>query len=233
MPYRKSSARCDCEKAIKHFISQSKTASLKKNKIPYDIMQCVFKSAFFQSSAALEDYIKAIFEDWLTMLHKNNCNLNLLPSELINMAIINKNINAYKSFIVNGDEYSLMKKVMRNSQSKLLHDNSTKIKKVIHQSEYIADKKYPSEDNLLKAFRRFGINHIFNEVNRVGKRDFKFILKSFSDTRTSIAHEVVNINLTYQDVNVNLRNIIDFVQFIDKVLHKHVTKNSGSMYWPS
>ena len=156
-----------------------------------------------------------------------------MPYELINLGVARKNLATYKNYILDGNEKKLIDDIKKNTSVPLFYNDSTLVRQIIHQSEFVGDKKYPSEKNLTTVFKRFGINEIFNEINRRGHKDYKILLKSFSDKRTSIAHEITSTDLTLSDVITNLNNINQLVDKLDRVLHKHVCKYSGTDCWTS
>ncbi|WP_257297046.1 HEPN domain-containing protein [Endozoicomonas sp. YOMI1] len=231
MAYTKSVARQEFEQTISMFNCQIKFASLKKNAIPHDIQQCVYRNAIFQSSAAVEEFVKSILEDWVHLLHVHNKTVSSIPRELMVWAVAKCQKATFQNFIASGDENKLIKQLSDNCKLFSIFEVDAYIKDIIGLSEHISDRKYPSEKNIIVLFKRFGINDLFKSIQIEGKKDYKRILKSFSDVRTEIAHEHPAPDLTSLDVKEQLTEICDFIAKIDMVMYSHVVAISGRVCW--
>ncbi|EFN4401461.1 hypothetical protein FQI67_21055 [Escherichia coli] len=64
-----------------------------------------------------------------------------------------------------------------------------------------------------------------------GKKDYEFMLQSFSDSRTELAHSYSSINLSKDTVIDKLNNVKEIVRIMDRILYSHVCDKSGSEYW--
>lgn len=231
MPYTKSYARKEFDEAVNDFYTQARFVSLKKNSIPNDIQQCVFRNAIFQSSAALEEFIRSVLEDWIRSLSLNNKVLSDIPDELRFWSIGKCQKNIFTEYSAKNNEADLVKKLMSSAKLSSLFDPSTKVSDVIHHAEHVSDKKYPSIKNLNILFKRFGIADFFSSVNVKGKKNYKSILQSFSDIRTSIAHQYPTPVLLFADISQQIKSICNFVATIDKVMYQHVVQHSGHVCW--
>lgn len=231
MSYKKSSARKDFDEVIKFLLKQSRFSSVKNNNVPHDIQQCVYKTAIFQASAVLEEYVKTLLEDWIYSLKKEDRTIQQTPNELVCLARINRQINSYKKYIADGDEWKIIKTLKNDSVVGSYYAQDTKASEVLKSTAVIGELKYPSEKNLMKLFRRFGVENIFNAVAEKGKKDYKRLLRSFSDIRTEIAHTHPSKELTFSDIEKNLNKLSDFVVMIDRVMCSHIVKISGSECW--
>jgi hypothetical protein len=100
----------------------------------------------------------------------------------------------------------------------------------INPKSVLATNKYPSIKNLKILYIRIGISDIFNEVAKRGQKDYKSQLESFLSIREAIAHQEAPV-MTFQDVERNLNNLIDFINKIDRVVYSHIAKVSGEVYW--
>jgi hypothetical protein len=90
--------------------------------------------------------------------------------------------------------------------------------------------KNPSPKNLKILFNRLGLKNIFNVINKLGKKDYELVLRSFLDIRETIAHQQ-SISLTIEDTKRNFSNIKDLIDKIDRASFSHVCKESGINYW--
>lgn len=231
MSYEKSIARQDFEDTVKTFHSLSKDVSLKKRGISHEIQQCVYRNAIFQTSAALEEFIKSILEDWIHLLHKHKKKSSCAPKELIFWAVGKDQKSAFQQFVLTGDEGKFIAQLSGIKRLPTFFDEATEIKDIINIYEHIRDRKYPSKKNIIALFRRFGVNNLFKEVQIKGKKDYIKILESFSDVRTEIAHQHPTPDLTFNDIKQQLHSICDFVAKIDRVLYSHIIKTSGQDCW--
>lgn len=231
MPYVKSISRKEFDKTVDDFLLQIKTASLRKNRIPSDIIQCVFRNSIFQSSAALEEYIRSVLEDWIHLMHIRNKSLANVPKELIMLAAGNMQKQAFQNYLLTNDESKFITALSSLNDFEKFFVNSGPVKDVIHQTAHIRDRKYPSKKNISTLFKRFGINDIFKAIQIKGRKDYLSILESFSDIRTEIAHQHPTPNLSLPDLQKVLCDIKLFVAIIDKVLYKHVVRTSGQDCW--
>ncbi|TCL03687.1 HEPN domain-containing protein [Sodalis ligni] len=231
MGYTKSAARKDFEAHLAIYEEQVRYVSLKVNLIRDDICQCVYKNAIFQTSAAFEEYIKSILEDWIDMLLRRDATLDKLPKELLLFATGRLQKNAFSGLLLNGDEKQFINKISGIRNLKYFFTETSQIKGLVKSHEFVRDRKYPSEKNIKALFYRFGLDNIFDEINHRGKRDFKKVLESFSDSRTAIAHDHVTISLNLQEVKLKLQAVRDIIVVLDKVLYKHVCSISGPEFW--
>lgn len=222
--YCRSRARDDLELVLKDLQQQSVQVS--KLEVPVAISQSVYRAAIFQTSAALEDYLRNVFEDWLFSIKTHNKLVTDLPDSLRSYVSILKVEPMFRNYFIGNEEWKLItngKVQLIGSETKIEHLNA---------STLIHDRKYPSQKNIQGLFRRFGIDDIFVEANKKGQKDFKLVLKSFSDMRTEIAHKIsTNLSLTFTDVEEKLDSITEFVSVLDRILYSHVARSCGHECW--
>ncbi|MGI2933659.1 HEPN domain-containing protein [Vibrio fluvialis] len=206
-------------------------ASLKKSNIPHDIQQCVYRNAIFQTSSALEEYVKSVLEDWIHKLHTNSKTIRHVPDSLILWAAGKKQQSSFQHFVAFGDESKFISSLSEVPGLYDIFDKNSLVKNVIHQSGMVRDRKYPSKKNLVALFKRFGINDIFKSMQIKGKKDYKKILESFSDIRTMIAHEHPTPDVTSEDTKKQLLIIDDFIAKLDMIIYSQVISISGLDCW--
>lgn len=227
----KSISRVEFENKADYFDGQIKFASNEKNGLTYDIQQCVYRNAVFQTSAALEEYLKSVLEDWIHSLHSNNKLISDAPRELILWAAGKKQRAAFQEYIVRGDEGKFIQDLSDLNDLNDFFVDSVLVKQVIHQTAHVRDRKYPSKKNIIALFKRFGIKDLFKAIEKEGKKDYKNILASFSDIRTEIAHQHPSPDLIFSDLQQSLDSISDLVAKTDQVLYAHVLMVSGEDCW--
>lgn len=231
MAYVKSAARKDFENIYNTLLEQAVFAS-KQKQLRADIIQCVYNNAIFRLSAAFEDYIKAIFEDWIDMLEKHDGCLSDLPEESVSYALLKHHENMFLQFLLNGSEGKVINEIStKKILTKKLCLEGSPVKDLIKTNQLVMDKKYPSQKNLKQLFNRFGFKDIFKDMEVKGKKDYKLLLQSFSDSRTELAHSYSSMPMSKQTVKDNINNVYEIVRVIDRVLYSHVCNKSGSRYW--
>lgn len=231
MNYSKSKARVDFIEVTAYLIDQSKFSTIKKNNINKEIQQTIFKSAIFQTSAALETYLETLLEDWIFLLGKNNKKISEVPEELILWICGKKQSHAFKDFLISGNESKLISQLKALKTIGQYYDPNSLVEGLLYKSDFVNDRKYPSPKNIKMLFARFGIENIFKDLARLGKKDFLKLLESFSDLRTEIAHQHPSKDITYLDLRQQITNIQTFVHYIDRLLHKRIQKISSLDCW--
>lgn len=231
MSYKKSIARKEFEETVGVFIQQSKFADIKRNNIPHDVCQCVYRNAIFQTSAAIEEYLSSLLEDWIHLLHLHAKTLSDVPKELIFWSAEKKQTDAFKNYLINGDEDKFINALCSIKGLEAHFNGGNHAKEVIFLKANISDRKYPSIKNINALFKRFGISNIFREIHIKWKADYKNLLESFSDIRTEIAHQHPAPDITFKDVRNNLINMTDLISKIDRLTYSHIVRTSGSECW--
>jgi hypothetical protein len=229
MPYKKSRSRIEFEDRISTLKSYIVTSN--ETGIDYVLKQCVYRNCIFQCSAALEEYIRQIFTDWIDHLIINNMPTKNVPPELVMLSFGNIQIQHFKTFIINQDELEFVNGLTNTRDLDKHLDSNSSVKDFLRHKKFIDDKKYPSKENLIKIFKRFGIKNYFDKINQIGSKDYALHLKSLSDRRTSIAHEYPTPNITDIDTISTLDDISDLVNSTDRVLYSQVCTVSGQDTW--
>lgn len=231
MAYVKSASRKQFEQIHLSLLEQVRYVS-KIKKLRSDIVHSVYNNAIFRASAAFEDYIKEVLEDWIDMLNNNNGCLSHLPDEIILFSLFKNQEKNFINYVSHGSE-SMMMSDLNKCKDKLqvLTSPDCPVKPVIVSKQLIMDKKYPSKKNIKILFNRFGIKDIFKAMTVKGKKDYEFMLQSFSDSRTELAHSYSSANITKDTVIDNLNNVKEIIQILDRILYTHICAKSGSKYW--
>jgi hypothetical protein len=230
MPYARSRARKIFEDRVIELRSSAKLASIKKRKFPEELKDLVYHAAILQTSAAIEEYVKQVIEDYQHRLITDSKKIKDLPQLTRAFILFSSTKNIHSSYLATNDEKKAIDKIDLNSPMfhSLFHDqeisHNTGLKNLLN------GKKYPSPDNWETLFYRFGIVKIFSKMDANIKKPSKWMLTSFNDIRNSLAHEEPP-DLTLGDINLHLNNMLDFVRGADKVIHKHICKVSGNSTW--
>lgn len=232
MSYRKSRARIVFETSVDELLRLSKLASLKKNRFSYDHQNLVYQSAVFRACASIEEYLKTFCEDLIFSYQSKAAKLVNLPSNLRAAALLNRQKEIFKTYLVYGDEVDVLRRLQPSDGLYKLSRDEDVLNGQIGKHDVLGTQKYPSVKNLKIVFNRLGISDIMNEVNRRGKKDYKTQLESFLNIREAISHQSPPA-LTFDDVKRHLYHIVDLLNQFDRVLFSQVVKLSNSAHWPS
>lgn len=230
MPYEKSQARIDFEAGTKSLKQVARKVSYKSSPLKYEQKLLIFQSSIFLMSAKIEEYTKVLIEKIMFNYKSKNALMSQIPENIRTKALIDKQLVHYKNFNYNSNERNLLKKVNCTMSYYEILNPGTIFNNSINSENVIATNKYPSVKNIKILYFRIGINDIFNEVARRGRKDYKSQLDSFLSIREAIAHQEAPI-LTYQDVERHLDNLVDLINKIDRVVYSHIVKVSGKDYW--
>ncbi|RYE26544.1 MAG: hypothetical protein EOP51_00315 [Sphingobacteriales bacterium] len=230
MPYSKSRSRKEFEIEAIKLLKLAKKVSYKSSPLTYDHKQLVNQSCIFLLSARIEDFTKVLIEDLLYSYRTNGAQLRHVPKNVRTKTLLDKQVNYYRSYYNSADERMLLKNISISSSYYNLMDDTANFTNQISSGNIIGTNKYPSIKNLRILYHRIGINDITNDINRKARKDVKTNIESFLSLRESIAHQGGSA-ITYADVNRHIKNIIEAVNHIDRIVYSHVKKESGNGYW--
>lgn len=91
--------------------------------------------------------------------------------------------------------------------------------------------KYPSKVNLIKVFRRIGIDNVFDSLSRAMKCDSLAILESLGGLRSGLAHTGKMTGVNGSDVSKRISDVEGLVAAIDRLLYKHICLKFGQRAW--
>jgi hypothetical protein len=231
MPYSKSRARTEFESKSIELVALARQISYKNVPLKYDHKNLIFQSTIVLLCSALEEYLRVFIEDLFFRYKSKNATISDTPVNSRTYTLFNNQRVIYESFINNRDEAKILEKLdVRNTYLYSLIDDTKKFTNQINAKSIVNDKKYPSPKNLKILFNRIGIKNIFGETEKLGKKNYELILRSFLDIRETIAHQE-STDLTFDDVKRNFKNIMDLLDKIDRVSYRHICILSGQNFW--
>lgn len=230
MPYSKSRARNEFEIEANKLLKLAKKVSYKSSPLTYDHKQLVNQSCIFLLSARIEDFTKILIEDLLYNYRNKGATLKHIPKNTRTKTLLDKQVSFYRSYYNSSDERTLLRNIAIDSNYYSIMDDTTNFTTQIYPSNIIGTNKYPSIKNLKILFYRIGIDDITNDLNRKAKKDVRTNIESFLSLRESIAHQGAPA-VTYNDVERHFGNIIEAINYIDRVVYSHIKKESGDVYW--
>ncbi|GAB3537247.1 hypothetical protein GCM10027443_29860 [Pontibacter brevis] len=230
MPYSKSRARKGFEIEANKLLKLAKKVSYKSSPLSYDHKQLVNQSCIFLLSARIEDFTKNFIEDLLYSYRTKGATFNQIPKNIRTKTLLDNQVNYYRNYYNSSDERALLKSISIDSRYYGLMDNAANYTNQIFPTNIIGTNKYPSIKNLRILYFRIGIDDIVKDINRKAKKDIKTNIESFLSLRESIAHQGAPA-VTYNDVERHFNNMIEAINYIDRVVYSHIKSESGEVYW--
>ena len=231
MPYSKSRARKEFETTHSELLSLARQISYKNVVLSYDHKNMIFQSSIVLLCSSLEEYLRVFVEDMFYKYRSNGAKLSDIPLSPRTFSLFKKQQSIYEAFIHKRDEAKIIEKLnISNAHMYSVIDDNILFTHHIDPKIIVNDKKYPSPKNLKVLYNRIGIKNLFVEINKIGKKDYELILRSFLDVRETIAHQE-STDLTFVDVKRNFSNIMDLLDKLDRFSYKHVCSISGQKYW--
>lgn len=227
MSYTVSKSRYEFEQRIKR-LRQDVVAVGRRNRQSFRFYDIILRATISEASAALEDYVLNVVEGWIYLLKAGQKRMTHVPLEVRARLVATEFENAFQRR--QKGERHLLKALARNNLLAIYMNDSSPVPSSMRADSILKGCKYPSPENIDTAFFRLGIQSIFSEADRLGRRRFKELLKSFNDVRTSIAHSNPP-DLTPDDACRHLDAISGFVRVIDRVLCRHLCRWSGRECW--
>lgn len=226
--YRCSTARNDALARLHRLRLGSKEASRKY--IPPEVKKLAFQSAIFQASAALEDYLKGIFDHWVFELKRQSKSIHNIPSRARFSYFGREFKNAFSRYSHVGDEKAFAKKLQKKSAFFEFVVGENTVPAYLSGEFAYKDKKYPSPKNINALYTRIGCDNVFALLSREMKTDAEMKLQAFTDIRTALAHGTPP-DITLADVRRNLDDVATIIRALDKINHKEFSKDFGGGVW--
>lgn len=228
MPYAKSVYRRDFETRVRDLLNEARNAQ----RLPPErgaIRDMVFQCAIFQTSAALEVYIKLLIEGWVFALKTQNKSADLpdLPRGFLITSRLRKH---FDQFAYTGDEAQILRSIPREYQAWPIFDPNFLFPPYFDGKLFHEKTAYPSFKNLKRLFLRVGIDNFQAQMNRLLKSDVETLVENFQSIRTALAHSSPPA-LTLLDVKNNLADMDRLVRCIDRVFFRHVARHGGVVCW--
>jgi len=231
MSYKKSKARKEFEVTSNELISMAKQVSYKRANLSYEHKNMIFQSSIVLLCSSLEEYLRLFIENLFFSYKTNKAKLSEIPQNLRTFALFQKQKTIFENYIYARDEVKTLEKLkVSNKDLYSVIDDDIILLNQIDSKIVVNDRKYPSPKNLKILYNRLGVNNIFNETNKTGKKNYEFQLRSFLDIRETIAHQE-STDLTIDDIKRNFENIRDFLDKLDRVSYKYVCRYSGHKFW--
>ena len=228
MPYSRSQYRKDFEERVTFLVGEAAKAQKLASAL-HDIRDMTFQCAVFQTSAALETFLRLSVEGWVQQLKLNAASAALPPS--VRGRIAAKRLHPqFERYLLRRDESKIHYYLGSQSDLWSLMIGVGAIPPFIRGEEIHEDCSYPSAKNLTRLFARIGISNVQVEIAKILQRDVEAMIEGFQSVRTALAHAAPP-SITLKDVRRLLGDMAALVRAMDRVLYKHVAKYGGTVCW--
>ena len=228
MPYVRSVYRTEFDARVKSLALAAKTAERTPG-LGSALRAMVFQCAIFQTSAAIEDYLRLLVETWIFRLDQKGLGKHVPPSTR-GFVALRALETSFAKYAFNGDESALSEAIAAEGTLWSFLLGSDQVPGVF-SGKLLHDKTaYPSFKNLKRILRRVGIDNAKGRLNSALKADVETLIEGFQSIRTAIAHSSPPA-LTLADVQDRISDMMKLVGAIDRLMHKHVLAHGGSACW--
>jgi len=227
MGYSKSFSR----KVADNYIMDLKKKIFISTKISYELQQLSYRIGVIQTSAILEEYLKTVFEDWISLMKLDNTKMDKLPNNIWLWCLIKAQSEHMKELFLSKSEAKLLKNLSKNPiiMNTIKGDND--INGIVYPNDMIKDKKFPSSENIKALFHRFGIDDIFKQIEIRFHKNIQHSIESFLFKRNEIAHVYPSQDLTKIDLEEHIKQILLFINYIDRIIFTHVITHTSEICW--
>ncbi len=232
MPYVKSVARITLME--EYSVIYKRVRGAQRKVLTSEDVEYILGAAVFLAHAALENYIHDIFSSLARGIRSVATNGSHLPDELrAHLFLLKLN----KARIIGAEvglhsEHDAFRDVIKSLEGHLgaLVDGTRELFSIEGKDIYTA-YKYPSKVNLIKVFRRIGIDNFFDRLNQAMKCDSLAILESLGGLRSGLAHTGKMTGVNGVDVSKRISDVENLVAAIDRLLYKHICRKFGQRAW--
>ena len=195
------------------------------------VRDLAFQCSILQTSAAMEEYIRSVFEAWAFKIRSmNGIQSNAIPVRTRVVVAKNRLSQHFSAFAYTSDESKFLKKIEREGDLWSFLEGTAQVPPGFDGGVVFSEKKYPSPKNMKVMFSRIGVDNVFAQISSRIKADAEFRLESFNSIRTALAHSNPP-QLTYLDVKRNIKNIQELIGAIDRILHKALSASIATSVW--
>lgn len=229
MPYTISQHRKDFEIRTNELRKASSIAQRDAN-VPAVIRDLVFQCCILQTSAAIEEYIRSVFDGWAFKVRNSAQSFASIPMRTRAAIAKERLLPHFLGYNYTSDEKVLLQKLEGEADIWPMLQGVAPITATFEGRTIFDSRKYPSEKNMKVLFARIGIDNPFDQMASVMKADAELRLTGFNSIRTALAHSNPP-QLTHLDVKREVLNMQSIVRAVDRVLHRHLTRQCGVSAW--
>ncbi len=196
----------------------------KNRKIVRGVKDLFFGGLVSKLFADFENYVSDSISEQLGSVNTRSVPLRNLPMELRSLKIL-KSINHdhFRNYYAQQDESKFLENLdSQFTQAAFSWDGLRHYGLAV--GEVVGKQGYPSEDNLVAIYKRFGIKNIFFELNKDLKKDSLATLRSINSVRCSFVHDSVDPLLSAQDFRKMIHDLTEITMSLDFILKSTVDR---------
>jgi hypothetical protein len=228
LTYSRSVYRKDFEIRLSLLKSEARKAS-KLPKNHQDIRDMVYQCAIFQTSAAIESYLKLIIESWFQEIKIRSLGASI-PDNVRGHLAVKKFGGAFEKYMATRDEANIVGTLGSEKKFWSVMMGAADIPHYIKGADLHDGTAYPSYKNIQKLFSRLGVSNIHGQIAAILKRDVETMIESFQSIRTALAHAAPP-NITLDDVRNRLSDMADLVRALDRIFYRLINAHGGTTCW--
>jgi hypothetical protein len=189
----------------------------------------VFQCAVFQTSAALESYLKLIVESWFQELKTRSLGA-AIPDNTRGHFALRQFAGVFERFVATRDEVPIAATLGSERAFWPIMTGADAVPAFIKGADVHDGTAYPSYKNLQKLFTRLGLPKIQNRIAAILGRDVEVMIENFQSIRTALAHAAPP-TITINDVRSRLADMAALVRALDRILYGHILTHGGADCW--
>ncbi len=189
----------------------------------------IFQCAIFQTSAALETYLKLLIEGWAQSLKQQNKG-DLLPLATRGFLAARRFQPHFDRFGFYKNESELIASIPRDHAAWPVLNSDPSLPHFFDGKMIHANSAYPSIKNIIKLLNRVGIDNPKSSLDRLLRGDVETLVEGFQSIRTALAHSSPP-SITFRDVQNLLADIQRLVSAIDRLFYRQVVRHGGISCW--
>lgn len=227
MAYRRSQSRLDFENRVNELKRLAMVAN-RQSTLCTALRDMIFQCAIFQTSAAVEIYLRLTVESWLFEI-KRTGQVGSVPRSIKARAADVRLRSKFEATIYSGDEGNLVPIVAGEAELWAFMSDSAFPQ---YFSGVLVHEKssYPSWKNIIRVLRRAGLSNPKAGINRLLRADGENYIEAFQSVRTAIAHSSPP-QIQLSDVRTRLDEMMKLVGVLDRLFHGHVMAHGGATCW--
>lgn len=229
MRYRVSPHRKDFDIRVKGLLKSSYLASNRRG-IPSELRDLVFQAAILHTSAAIEEYVKFLFEGWAYIVRLRTGTGANVPARTLAVLAKFHLQKHFENYSATNDEKALLKRLELEGPLWAAMAGNTVMPLSFNGSVVYAERKFPSTKNISVLFSRIGIDDIFGKISAHIRADAEFRLEGFNSIRNALAHSQPP-QITYLDVKRNLLEMMEIIGAVDRIVHRPLSRLLGQSIW--
>jgi hypothetical protein len=185
--------------------------------------------ASFQTSAALETYLKLLIESWAQALRNHNLG-TALPDRTRGFLAAKRFEQHFVKYAYLSDETALSSAIANEHRYWAVLNANPALPNFFDGKAIHSGSAYPTLKNIKRLFARTGLDGIDGKLGGILRRDVEAMIEGFQSIRTALAHSAPP-SVTMKDVRRLIEDMIKLAGAIDRIFFSHVSRHGGLACW--